>query len=103
MLDTKELHDAINARPAERVTTKYMKSRIKRTEFYKIGDTITLCLIFLDNGFSVMGKSACVNLENYDQEIGETMAEKDAFGKLWPLFGFLLAEKGTLKEEQVDE
>lgn len=38
------------------------------------------------------GESACVNPENYDEEIGTTIAYDNAFKQLWPLFGFMLAE-----------
>ena len=51
----------------------------------------------LDNGFSVSGESACVNPENYNQQIGEKIAFDNAFRQLWPLFGFLLAEKYKLR------
>jgi len=40
----------------------------------------------------VRGESACVNPANYNQQIGEHYALIDAKRKLWPLFGFLLAE-----------
>lgn len=66
--------------------------------FTRIGGTVTHCRIILDNGFSVSGESACVNAENYNQEIGERIAYNNAFRQLWPLFGFLLAEKNRLNK-----
>jgi Phage protein (N4 Gp49/phage Sf6 gene 66) family len=58
---------------------------------------VTIGSITLDNGYSVRGESACVNPENYNQQIGEKIAYDNAFRQLWPLFGFLLAEKNKLK------
>lgn len=98
LLADSELDEKLAASPAERVTVEYINSRIKDAEFTRIGKTATLCNIELDNGYSVRGESACVNPANYDREIGERIAYDNAFAKLWPLFGFLLAENGTLKK-----
>lgn len=91
-----KLDELLAASPAERVTEEYMKSRITNTEFHRIGSTVTHCRITLDNGYGVSGESACVNVENYNQQIGEKIAFDNAFRQLWPLFGFLLAEKNKL-------
>lgn len=92
MLDNTQLDTALNASPAPRVTKEQMESRILETKFHKMSPTLTHCTILLDNMYQVTGESACVNLANYNQEIGERIAYDNAFNKLWPLFGFLLAE-----------
>ena len=96
MLSDQELDAAIEATPAPRVTKDYMETRIETTEFFRLGKTVTICSLTLDNGYSVRGESACVSPENYNQEIGENIARHNAFNALWPLFGFLLAETGQL-------
>lgn len=96
MLTTQELDNKLAQSPAERVTTEYMQSRIKDTTFTRLNETVTICNINLDNGFSVRGESACVKAANYNKEIGEKISYDQAFGKLWAFFGFLLAENGTL-------
>lgn len=99
MLNEIELETKLQESPAERVTKEYMQSRIFGVpSFIRIGATVTVCSITLDNGFSVRGESACVKPENYNQEIAEKVAYDNAVCKLWPLFGFLLAENGTLKK-----
>jgi hypothetical protein len=97
MLNDEELNVALKNCPAERVTKDYIESRIKQVGYFKIGETVTICNIFLDNGYSVRGESACVNPENYNQKIGERIAYDNAFSELWPLFGFMLAEKNFSK------
>lgn len=92
-----ELQTAIDNTPAEKVTEDYINSRIKSVEYDNVWGNVTLCNITLDNGFSVRGESACVNPENFDPKIGNYIAHKNAFSKLWLLFGFLLTENGTLK------
>ena len=94
---TDEMNAALAALPGDKVTSEQMEARIVDTTFIRIGETVTLCSLTLDNGYSVRGESACVDPTNYNQEIGEKLARDQAFGKLWPLFGFLLAEARYLK------
>lgn len=93
LLNDAQLSEALASRPAPRVTEDEIKQRIRSTDYFVIpGTTVTICQITLDNGYSVLGESACVSPENFDEAIGRSFAHKNAFGKLWPLFGFLLAE-----------
>lgn len=97
LITNEKLDELLEGSPAERITKEYMESRIAISpKFTRIGETVTHCRIVLDNGFSVSGESACVNAENYNQSIGEKIAYDNAFRQLWPLFGFLLAEKNKL-------
>jgi hypothetical protein len=97
LITNEKLDELLAASPAERVTKEYLESRIAGTEFHRVGRTVTICRITLDNGYSVRGESACVNAENYHQQIGEKIAYDDAFRQLFTLFGFLLAEKNKLR------
>lgn len=87
-----KLAELLRSTPAPRVTKQQIEARIVARQFRRINDTITHCIIVLDNGFSATGEAACVNPENYDKEIGERIAYDDAFRKLWRPFGFMLAE-----------
>lgn len=100
MITDRKLVELLDKSPAEHVTKEYMDSRIASKEFTKLGQTLTHCRIILDNGYSVTGESACVNEANYNQEIGERIAFDNAYNRLWPLFGFLLAEKNKLNAEE---
>lgn len=81
---------------APRITQEIIERRITEILYYGPEvtglPTLTICSIVLDNGFSVRGESACVNVENFDAAIGKRLAYQNAFGKLWPFFGFMLAE-----------
>ena len=96
-MTTDEMNAAIAALSGDKVTREQMEARIVDTAFIRIGETVTVCSLTLDNGYSVRGESACVDPANYNQEIGEKLARDQAFGKLWPLFGFLLSEARHLK------
>ena len=43
----------------------------------------------MDNGFEVVGSSACINPEDYDLDLGKKYAYEKAFEKLWDVYGFL--------------
>jgi hypothetical protein len=93
MTEEEEIEQLLAQSPAPRVTIDSMTARIADVTYTRLpGGTMTICQITIDNGFVVIGESACVNPENYNQTIGEQIAYNNAYNKLWPLFGFLLAE-----------
>ena len=53
-------------------------------------DVLTVCLITMDNGFTVIGKSALASEENFCPEKGREFAHEDAIRQLWPLEGYAL-------------
>lgn len=53
---------------------------------------LTICVLVLQNGFTVMGKSACASPENFDANIGRKVARDDAISQVWPLEGYLLKQ-----------
>jgi hypothetical protein len=55
--------------------------------------TITVCFLVLENGFTVIGTSACASPENYKQELGEAFARADAKRKMWMLEGYALRDR----------
>ena len=54
---------------------------------------LTICVLTLENGFTVTGESACASPENFDQNIGQKIAFKNAREKIWLLEGYLLKQK----------
>ena len=54
---------------------------------------LTFCVLVLKNGFTVTGESACASPENFDFEIGSTIARKNAVDKIWPLMGYHLKQQ----------
>lgn len=93
-----QLDKAIADRPYPKVTKESIESRIVLVDYIVVPDsTVTICNIRLDNGYSVRGESACVDPRNFDPEIGQNLAYKDAFAKLWALEGYLLAERMAMK------
>ena len=54
---------------------------------------LTFCVLVLRNGFTATGESACASPENFNAEIGRTIARKNAVEKLWPLMGYELKQR----------
>lgn len=51
---------------------------------------ITLCVLVLQNGFTVVGKSACASPDNFDAELGRKIAREDARRQIWAFEGYNL-------------
>lgn len=70
-----------------RVTLAQMKARVAGQEFIH-RDHLTICVLTLDNGWFLVGKSAPVDPDNYDADHGRELAYDDALRGLWPLLAF---------------
>lgn len=53
---------------------------------------MTICVLTLRNGFTVLGTSTCVSAENFNAEAGRNFARDDALGQVYPLMGYALRE-----------
>lgn len=75
------------------ITIEDINAKIVDKKFTVLEDgRTTICNLYLQNGFTVRGESACVAIENYNKEIGEKIAYENAVDKVWILEGYLLAE-----------
>lgn len=99
---------------APRITPADIEANIASTWYMNVGDAmpandfqppvpathplrlLTLCVLVLRNGFTVVGKSACASPENFDQEMGGKIAREDAIRQCWPLMGYALRDRLTL-------
>ena len=54
---------------------------------------LSICILVLQNGFTVIGKSAPASPENFNAEVGRKLAYEDAVRQLWPPLGFNLRQK----------
>jgi len=83
-----------------KVTEVEVLAAIKRIQYHRFeGTTVTVCCLSLDNDFTATGESACVDPVEYNQELGESIAYKNAFNKVWGYLGFRLAEKLATQKE----
>ena len=60
---------------------------------YEALEVLTFCVLVLKNGFTCTGQSACADIKNYQEDIGNRIARQDAVNKIWPLLGYELRSK----------
>ena len=77
---------------APRLNPIHIDSIIKKAEYHKVTEVLTICVLTLKNGFTVTGESACASPINYDKELGEKISFDNARDKIWVLEGYLLKE-----------
>ena len=99
---------------APRVTPESIESAIA-AEYFFTADTatnflapqhealklLTICVLVLRNGFTVVGTSACASPENFDAAIGQKIARQKAIDQVWMLEGYLL--KAWLFDSQFNQ
>ncbi len=103
-LEQTEVECAANA-TAPRVSLQSMKDKIK-AEYHFTADKavegcpvvdelklLSVCLLVMQNGFTLIGKSAPASAENFNAELGKKLAYEDAIRQLWPHEGYALREK----------
>lgn len=84
------------------LTLEDIEAVIVKKEFMQVmATTLTICVLTLENGFTVTGESACVDPNNFDKDIGEKIAYENAREKIWQLEGYLLMSKLHNAEEGV--
>ncbi len=86
-----------------KVTHDEVVAAIKHETYTLLSDNrTTICQLTLANGFTVMGTSACVSVEEYNKELGEKYARQRAFDEAWKAMGAMLAHDISLREQAVD-
>lgn len=91
-----------------KLTEEDIKHVIVRKEYTRIGEKTTICLLTLENGFEVIGTSACVNPEDFDYETGKKFALERAMDKVWELEGYrlqwrLYGEQREVEQHELDQ
>lgn len=93
---------------APRVTLEHIESCIVGELFLNAGECsplvahgeppgplslLTVCVLTLRNGFTVVGTSACASPENYNRVLGCQIARRNAVEEVWKLEGYALRER----------
>lgn len=83
-----------------KVTTQEIQDAIRKVQYYRFpGTNVTVCCITLDNNYTAVGQSACVDPAEFNEELGKSIAYKDAESKAWAALAFRLAEKMAAQRE----
>ena len=54
---------------------------------------LSICLLVMRNGFTIIGKSAPASPENFNTDLGRKLAYEDAVRQAWPLMGYALRDR----------
>ena len=77
-----------------KVTLQSIHNKIKNESYIGLPDgRSTLCMLTLENGYTINGISSCVDASEFDRDVGRQIAFNNAIQQIWPLEGYLLAEK----------
>lgn len=76
-----------------KITKEFLESEIISVEYNRLQGTLTHCTITVKSGFVFTGESACVDPNNFDQELGEKFAYEQALDQMWMPYGFWLHQK----------
>lgn len=76
---------------APRLTPTLIDEQIVNEWYTIVPDTtMTVCALYLKNGFIVIGESAAASKDNFDKDIGQRIARENARAKIWALEGYTL-------------
>lgn len=79
---------------APRLTPDKIDAAIASEQYHVFeGSQLTVCCLTLQNGFTVVGESACASPANFNAAIGQKIAREKAREKIWALEGYLLKER----------
>lgn len=91
-----EIENEIQAKGlnAPRLTPAKIDAAIAKEQYHVFdGSCLTVCCLTLQNGFTVVGESACASPANFNAELGQKIAREKARDKIWALEGYLLRHR----------
>ena len=78
---------------ANKAMPEAMPSTIESFISYDSLKVMTVCFIVLRNGFTVIGKTAPADAQNFNAELGRKFAREDAIRQIWFLMGYALRDR----------
>lgn len=91
-LEASEAASAAVQKTPNRVTLDSIHAKAVACDYLRSG-VMTIAVVTLENGYTVLGKSAPADAGNFNEELGRKFAYEDAVRQIWPLEGYLLRER----------
>ena len=94
-LEQTDAESAAVQKTNNRVTLGSMVAKIANVEYIRPINLrhMTICVITMQNGWALVGKSAPADAANFNDELGQKFAYEDALRQCWQLEGYLLRER----------
>ena len=80
----------LDDKEGNKITDKDLDNFIVKGISVKLGEKTAVVLDTTITGFDTVGTSACVDSNNYNQEIGDNIAREEIRNKMWGHLGFIL-------------
>ena len=80
----------LDDKKGNKITDKDLDNFIVKGISVKLGEKTSVVLDTTITGFDTVGTSACVDPNNYNQEIGDNIAREEIRNKMWGHLGFIL-------------
>ena len=80
----------LDDKEGNKITDKDLDNFIVKGIGVKLGEKTAVVLDTTITGFDTVGTSACVDPNNYNQEIGDSIAREEIRNKMWGHLGFIL-------------
>lgn len=71
-----------------KITQEELLTLIENEEYARFGKTCTVCALTVKSGYTVIGKSGCIDPAQFDETIGRKLAFDNAVNELWALHGY---------------
>lgn len=77
-----------------KVTLERIHAKIVSETYTRLpSGKVLVCELILENGFSVRGEAAVVDIANFDEDIGRKISKENAVNQIWQIEGYLLQEE----------
>lgn len=73
-----------------KITPEMVEAFIAGDDAKTLGAKTTVVATRLANGFEIVSSSSCVDVANYDEQLGATICRERVKDQVWHLLGFLL-------------
>ena len=65
---------------------------VKNTKFMRITERTTVCIVTLANGFEIVGTASCIDVEMYDEAIGNSTSLEHAMKQVQDYLAYQVKE-----------
>lgn len=91
-LEASDAQAAAVQKTPHRVTLDSLKALIVAEQYVHpdAAQHVTVCILTLANGFSVIGHSAPADPANFNADLGRELAKNECIRQMWPLEGYRL-------------
>ncbi len=92
VISDEQAEELMASRQYPRVTDESIEARMAEVSFTN-NNQLTICVVTMQNGYMVVGKSAPASPENFNLELGQKFARDDCIRQLYALEGYMLCQQ----------